>query len=467
MASSRMRSSTVGSVDAAAVLVEVLEALAPPPAADAGTRAVDSSQPCHGGWCPQCRRVNPRRAAATPNSARGAGPAVSDLDGSVRYRTSGPGRALAARPTPYSKPSQRSSIGVPRRHRASASAGRARPRPAAPPPRPPRATISCAAATSTERTSRSVIIASSRPAATRHIAAATEPSTRRRRASKPAIASAAAATQLRAAPSPGRAPRAGRARGARSRSPSRKAPSPRTAHQSRARVELGHEAHLHVAHPIAGGHRDRHARERQAALGVHRAIDRVDHHAARAAPPPTGDLAALLGDRRQRHRRAPRARRTRRPRPPGRRPAWYRRPRRGPLRHRALGGVRVARHGLARSVRRTRGRSASQSCSGRRHPRRILDPDARPPRRPEREPARGRHASRRPAAGGRRRRHRQDARAHAALRLARRAGRARRVRSSRSPSPSPAAAEMRERLEDAARGALRGAERRSPSTPSA
>ena len=60
MASSRIRSSTLGSVTRLAVVVEVLEALAAPAAANAGPGAVDSLESGHGGalQCPLCGRVN-------------------------------------------------------------------------------------------------------------------------------------------------------------------------------------------------------------------------------------------------------------------------------------------------------------------------------------------------------------------------------------------------------------------------
>ena len=97
---------------------------------------------------------------------------------------------------------------------------------------PASVTSSWAAAASTERIGRSVSIPSSWPAATRHSVIATEPSARMRRASTDSIADAAAATSSgRAVSSPSTSSGPGRSGGR--GSPSRNAPSPFTAHQSR------------------------------------------------------------------------------------------------------------------------------------------------------------------------------------------------------------------------------------------
>ena len=102
-------------------------------------------------------------------------------------------------------------------------------------------TISCAAATSTERTSRRVSIASRRPAATRHIEAATEPSARRRRALHGGERVRRGRHALRAARSPGRGSRAARARAARAarrrrRRPRRGPPTTRARARGRRRT---------------------------------------------------------------------------------------------------------------------------------------------------------------------------------------------------------------------------------------
>ena len=114
------------------------------------------------------------------------------------------------------------------------------------------------------------------------------PPSRARAAASPPIERAprdAAATRPgRAVSSPriSSGPGSARAAGGRRRRPPRRA-RPTIA----LRVQLGDEADLHVGHAQPAGTAIETQRERQAALGVDRAVHRVDHHPAAGPPPPS------------------------------------------------------------------------------------------------------------------------------------------------------------------------------------
>ena len=162
-------------------------------------------------------------------------------------------------------------------------------------------TISCAAAASTARQRRSVTIPSSRAAATWHSvdgdrADRAQPVGRARPARRPTRGpSAGRPTRCRAA-------RAGRrGRGARRRRPAAAAVEPRALAAARDPLLLGPEvvdvAEEDVGHRRPVGDRDRDRVVRQAALGVDRAVDRVDHDAASSGSPkstvPRSSLTAV------------------------------------------------------------------------------------------------------------------------------------------------------------------------------
>ena len=168
---------------------------------------------------------------------------------------------------------------------------------------PPSRTISCAAATSTERQRRSVTMPSSRPAATWQSETAIAPSARRRCAVA-ASASAASRTQAGSAGlDPEQLELAADAplRGARIQ--------PRAVQQGAlaaprdpllVRPEVVHEAEHDVGHRVALRDGQREREMRQAALGVARPVERVDHDEHRIARVEAEvDAAALLADGRE------------------------------------------------------------------------------------------------------------------------------------------------------------------------
>ncbi len=332
MASSRMRSSTDGSV------------IRRPSASR-------YSKP----W-PRRRRRMPvseqstlrRRAMAAPMPARRSAATLRRLAGSKRARDS---RSTSS--------AERAARTRERISRSSASP------PGSATVPPASLTISCAAATSTERTSRRDTIASRRPPATRHSEAATEPSARRRRApSEPSVSAAAATRSGRAVsrPSSSSGP------GSSAREALAVAEGALAAHRPPVARghQLGDEADLDVAHARPGRDGDRHARERQPPLGVDRAVDRVDDDPGGGRPVAQAHLPALLRDRDERDaerlqlgehgvlgRLVDRERRV---------AALAL-----PVRHRPLGRARHRRHGVARRV---RGAAAEPQpiCVGKRHP---------------------------------------------------------------------------------------------------
>ena len=199
-----------------------------------------------------------------------------------------------------------------------------------------------------------------------------------------------------------------------------------------ARAEVEDVAEHHVAHRAALGHRDRERVMRQAALGVPRAVERIDddeHGPGRIAV--EVDASALLAEDREapRPRRpARRAARTRPLRPRRRSPACDRRPRRA-----CPSPARAARWWST-------GRGSPRSPASRPAPRRASPVRGRSPdlscqsARDQQRAGAGGHPLRRPAADPRRGRHREDARAGRALRVAGRAGHAGGRRSSCSRS---------------------------------
>ena len=145
---------------------------------------------------------------------------------------------------------------------------------------------------------RRLATASRRPSARWQSASASEPSTRMRSAS-PASPPRPARDARAVWP---RARRAAAERGGarrRARSPSTAAPAPAPCDPFLAVAEVVDIAEGDVGHGRAVGDRHRERIERQAALGVEAAVDRVDHDPPAPASA-VGALADLLGDERER-----------------------------------------------------------------------------------------------------------------------------------------------------------------------
>ena len=205
--------------------------------------------------------------------------------------------------------------------------------------------------------------ASTRPAARWQRESASEPITRTRSAT-PRIPGAAAAIASVVVPSSERISIRSFGPGASSGAPPRKAPRPRSATHSSRGPEVVDVAEVDVVHRRPVGDREGEREERDRALRVDRAVDRVDDDPQLAAAPEG------------RGRRAPRRRASeswpsssrraddRRPRPPRRSRSCRRRPRRRAARARARARVGRSARTPSRSATQVR-QNASQSVTGR------------------------------------------------------------------------------------------------------
>ena len=203
----------------------------------------------------------------------------------------------------------------------------------------------------------------------------------------------------------------------------------------------------------AVGDGDRERVVRQPALGVERAVDRVDHHEQRPSPPKSTD-AALLADRGEARarRRAARSSSAKTASSAASSITSVRSPPspRVPVSRHALGDRRARRRASSRSASAAARHAPSQSVRRRRSVA-IAGLSYGGARRADLRPARGRRAPRRPAARPRRRGHRQDDRRWSSASPGwRRAGAAPEALLALTLDAAAADA-LRERLEDRAR----------------